>query len=94
MIPIAAPSIRTGKGHVCRTAEVITMEAARDEQVYGLEDGELCPECSHTWTLSGPAHFTDCRYFSLDDDRDEEPSVTQWVASYEMVIDRWQKVAA
>lgn len=70
------------------------MEATRDEQLYGPEDGELCPECSHPWTLSGPAHFTDCRYFCLDDDRDEEPSVALWVAGYEMVIDRLQNVAA
>ena len=33
---------------------------------------ERCPECGHIWNEVGPAHFTDCRYFSLDDDRDEE----------------------
>ena len=33
---------------------------------------ERCPECRHIWNEVGPAHFTDCRYFSLDDDRDEE----------------------
>jgi hypothetical protein len=34
---------------------------------------ENCPECGHSWKEDGPAHFTDCRYFCLDDDRDEEP---------------------
>lgn len=94
MIPIAATSIGTGKGHVFRTAEIITMEATRDEQIYGLEDGELCPECSHTWTPRGPAHFTDCRYFSLDDERDEEPAVPLSVTSSEMVSEKLQKAAA
>jgi len=70
------------------------MEAARDEQIYGLEDGEQCPECSHTWNLEGPAHFTDCRYFSLDDDRDEEPSVPLSVAGREMFSEKLQKAAA
>lgn len=36
---------------------------------------ERCPECGHSWTEVGPAHFADCRYFSLDDDRDEDPIV-------------------
>lgn len=36
---------------------------------------ERCPECGHAWNEVGPAHFTDCRYFSLDDDRDEDPMV-------------------
>ncbi len=70
------------------------MEAARDEHLYGLEDGEHCPECSHTWALDGPAHFTDCRYFCLDDDRDEEPPVPLSVASSRMVNDALQKAAA
>lgn len=70
------------------------MEAPRDEHIYGLEDGEHCPECSHTWTLDGPAHFTDCRYFSLDDDRDEEPPVCLCIAGREMVIGEMHKAAA
>jgi hypothetical protein len=40
-----------------------------------VEEVEVCPECSHPWNDSGPAHFTDCRYFSLDDDRDEDPLI-------------------
>ena len=34
-----------------------------------------CPECLHVWDDGGPSHFHDCRYFSLDDDRDEENDV-------------------
>ena len=37
-----------------------------------LEVIERCPECGHTWTDEGPAHFVDCRYFCLDDERDED----------------------
>ena len=33
---------------------------------------DRCPECLHVWDDGGPLHFHDCRYFSLDDDRDEE----------------------
>jgi len=36
------------------------------------EERERCPECGHVWKDVGPAHFADCRYFSLDDERDEE----------------------
>ena len=39
---------------------------------------ENCPECGHSWKEDGPAHFTDCRYFCLDDDRDEEPLQLLW----------------
>ena len=47
------------------------MEAPYNEEIYGATDGESCPECNHAWFLDTPAHFADCRYFSLDDDRDE-----------------------
>lgn len=33
---------------------------------------DRCPECWHAWNEVGPAHYADCRFFSLDDDRDEE----------------------
>jgi len=39
------------------------------------EDIERCPECGHRWNEVGPAHFTDCRYFALDDDREEDPLI-------------------
>jgi len=52
-----------------------TVETPRNGEAYGEREGESCPECNHAWILQGPAHFTDCRYFSLDDDRDEQPSV-------------------
>jgi hypothetical protein len=42
---------------------------------YGAEEGEYCPSCMHPWTFNGPAHYSDCRYFSLDDERDEGPWV-------------------
>ncbi len=44
-----------------------------EDLVFDAEVQENCPECGHSWKEDGPAHFTDCRYFSLDDDRDEEP---------------------
>ena len=37
-------------------------------------EAERCPECGHMWNDVGPAHFADCRFFCLDDDRDEEPA--------------------
>jgi hypothetical protein len=58
-----------------RTMQESISGAPRGRQTYGSEDGEHCPECSHAWALEGPAHFTDCRHFSLDDDRDEEVPV-------------------
>ncbi len=70
------------------------MEAPREDLIYGLEEGEHCPECSHTWNLEGPAHFTDCRYFSLDDDRDEESAVRPWVTGREGVPGEMQRAAA
>ena len=69
------------------------MGAPRNTETFGLEDGEYCPECCHDWTLNGPAHFTDCRYFSLDDDRDEEPPVPQWVTRRQMVTGELEKAA-
>jgi len=51
------------------------MEPLQIEHTFGIEDMEDCPECYHAWFLTGSSHFSDCRYFSLDDDRDEEPSV-------------------
>jgi hypothetical protein len=44
-----------------------------EDLVCDAEVQENCPECGHSWKEDGPAHFTDCRYFCLDDDRDEEP---------------------
>jgi hypothetical protein len=36
---------------------------------------ERCPECGHVWNDVGPVHYTDCRYFWLEEDRDEDASV-------------------
>jgi len=44
-----------------------------EDLLFDAEVQENCPECGHSWKENGPAHFTDCRYFCLDDDRDEEP---------------------
>ena len=44
-----------------------------EDLVFDTEVQESCPECGHSWKENGPAHFNDCRYFCLDDDRDEEP---------------------
>ena len=44
-----------------------------EDLVFDAEVQENCPECGHSWKVDGPAHFNDCRYFCLDDDRDEEP---------------------
>jgi hypothetical protein len=44
-----------------------------EDLMFDAEVQENCPECGHSWKEDGPAHFTECRYFCLDDDRDEEP---------------------
>jgi hypothetical protein len=44
-----------------------------EDLAFDADAPENCPECSHSWKDDGPAHFPDCRYFCLDDDRDEEP---------------------
>jgi hypothetical protein len=72
----------------------IAMAAAHDKQSYGPEEGENCPECSHTWPLDGSAHFADCRYWCLDDDRDEESSVRLWAPRRKMITGELQKAAA
>jgi hypothetical protein len=59
-----------------------------------MEDGECCPECGHALPVDGPAHFSDCSYFSLDDDRDEESPVSVWAMRREMDIDRLLKAVA
>jgi len=51
----------------------------RGKQLFPATDElERCPICGHEWADRGPAHFTDCRYFSLDDERDEERSRFVW----------------
>jgi hypothetical protein len=44
-----------------------------EDLVFDAAVQESCPECGHSWKEDGPAHFNDCRYFCLDNDRDEEP---------------------
>ncbi len=53
------------------------MKPRTEHRFPALEEIERCAECSHVWDDNGPAHFTDCRYFSLDDDRDEDPIENQ-----------------
>jgi hypothetical protein len=37
------------------------------------EDGtEICPECGHIWVDYGSGHYHDCRYFTLEDELEEE----------------------
>ncbi len=51
----------------------------RIEQSFPItEEDERCPSCGHAWEDRGPAHFADCRYFSMDDDRDEDRSGFVW----------------
>lgn len=33
---------------------------------------ERCPECGHEWNDVGPVHFTDCRFFWVEEDRDDD----------------------
>jgi hypothetical protein len=56
-----------------RFMKAATMAPPTRTQSYGAEEGECCPSCRHAWTFDGPAHYSDCRYFSLDDERDEGP---------------------
>ena len=63
-----------------------TVKTPRYEGTFDPKEGEYCPECNHAWSPDGPAHYSDCRYFSLDDDRDEEPADYLWAANREMAI--------
>jgi hypothetical protein len=76
------------------TLEVAVETPPCNVETYGERDGEHCPECNHAWTPKGPAHFTDCRYFSLDDDRDEQPSIPLWVTRLGMSNGELKKAAA
>jgi len=33
---------------------------------------ERCPECGHEWNDVGPVHFTDCRFFWVEEERDDD----------------------
>jgi len=33
---------------------------------------DRCPECGHEWTDYGDCHYHDCRYFSLDQEMENE----------------------
>ena len=33
---------------------------------------DRCPECRHEWNDDGVCHYHDCRYFSLDQEMDNE----------------------
>ena len=48
------------------------MTIRSDHYALVQEEIDHCPVCGHAWRERGAAHFADCRYFSLDDDRDEE----------------------
>ncbi len=58
------------------------MDPQTDSMQIVCDESERCPECGHAWNEVGPAHFTDCRYFSLDDDRDEDPIVLPGECAY------------
>lgn len=61
------------------------MKQRTKRQLLSVEELERCSECGHLWTDDGPAHYADCRYFSLDDDRDEE-SNTQHVVLHPFTL--------
>lgn len=46
----------------------------RQQSEYILQDDgtELCPECGHLWSDYGAIHYHDCRYFTLEDDLEED----------------------
>jgi len=47
-------------------------EPMQESETEQLEDIDQCPECGHSWTDEGPAHYHDCRYFTLEDEVNEE----------------------
>ena len=51
------------------------MGHSRSQSEYRLRaDGvEICPECGHLWSDYGAGHYHDCRYFTLEDEMEEEP---------------------
>jgi hypothetical protein len=36
---------------------------------------ERCPECGHVWNDVGAVHYSDCRYFWFEEDRDDDTIV-------------------
>ncbi len=66
-----------------------TVEAPHNIETYDARDSEYCPACGHTWAFGGPAHYFDCRYFALDDDRDEEPLVRMWATKRDAAVMSW-----
>lgn len=54
------------------------MKRLIEQRFPAAEELERCPVCSHEWADRGPAHFADCRYFCLDDDRDEDQAGLGW----------------
>jgi hypothetical protein len=48
------------------------MKQRIEQRFPGTEELERCPVCAHEWADRGPSHFADCRYFCMDDDRDED----------------------
>jgi len=49
-------------------------EPMQETETEQLEDIDQCPECGHSWANDEPAHYHDCRYFTLEDETvgDEE----------------------
>jgi hypothetical protein len=45
---------------------------------------ERCPECGHAWDDVGPVHFADCRFFWVEEDRDDDAIV---------LTDAWSRIS-
>jgi uncharacterized Zn ribbon protein len=45
---------------------------SNSEYVIQTNGAEVCPECGHLWTEYSSGHYHDCRYFSLQDDQEED----------------------
>jgi hypothetical protein len=70
------------------------MDPSHNVRTYGAGAFDYCPECNHAWALEGSAHFTDCHYFSLDNDRDEESFTRPGITEGDMAIGDARKAAA
>jgi hypothetical protein len=42
----------------------------KEESVIANDELDCCEECGHLWNDEGPTHYTDCRYFTIEEGED------------------------
>jgi hypothetical protein len=63
--------------HRARPTRQRSRGRTRGSHVDVIEQADLCPECRHAWVNDEPAHYTDCRFFLLENwsNEDEDDDV-------------------